>query len=253
MGYSRSCPRTQAAPTRHVFDLTPRSDSRPHQPFSLPKHRANTEPPGSGSARAHHKVKLVPHRAFLLSGSPLLVPAVSLLPRAAAIRDSTPLNHFSVPSPSLFALPPAAAEKTLASSQSVQPALRRCSLLHSKSAASCCRNPRQHAGSTLLSAPPELFSLCLSQQTRRQWLPASPSGGSPPPLLSPVQHLCCPVLLRSATATLAASLKSQATKMRCNGSTTLRLVEQKQWKHKRTAVRASPGLLQHRKTIPFAT
>ena len=115
MGYSRSCPRTQAAPTRHVFDLTPRSDSRPHQPFSLPKHRANTEPPGSGSARAHHKVKLVPHRAFLLSGSPLLVPAVSLLPRAAAIRDGTPLNHFSVPSPSLFALPPAAAEKTLAS------------------------------------------------------------------------------------------------------------------------------------------
>lgn len=120
------------------------------------------------------------------------------------------------------------------------------------SAAPCCRNPRQHSGSTLLSAPPELFSLCLSQQTRRQWLPASPSGGSPPPLLSPVQHLCCPVLLQSATATLAASLKSQATKMRCNGSTTLRLVEQKQWKHKRTAVRASPGLLQHRKTLPFA-
>ena len=118
MGYSRSCPRTQAAPTRHVSDLTPRSDSRPHQPFSLPKHRANTEPPGSGSARAHHKVKLVPHRAFLLSGSPLLVPAVSLLPRAAAICDSTPLNHFSVPSPSIFALPLAAAEKTLASSQS---------------------------------------------------------------------------------------------------------------------------------------
>lgn len=145
MGYSRSCPRTQAAPTRHVFDLTPRSDSRPHQPFSLPKHRANTEPPGSGSARAHHKVKLVPHRAFLLSGSPLLVPAVSLLPRAAAIRDSTPLNHFSVPSPSLFALPPAAAEKTLASSRpSGLP--RRCSLLHSKSAASCCRSRREDNG-----------------------------------------------------------------------------------------------------------
>ena len=224
MGYSRSCPRTQAAPTRHVFDLTPRSDSRPHQPFSLPKHRANTEPPGSGSARAHHKVKLVPHRAFLLSGSPLLVPAVSLLPRAAAIRDSTPLNHFSVPSPSLFALPPAAAEKTLASN---------CPPLLSPTHQICC--------------------LVLPQQTRRQWLPASPSGGSPPPLLSPVQHLCCPVLLQSATATLAASLKSQATKMRGNGSTNLRLVEQKQWKHKRTAVRASPGLLQHRKTIPFAT
>ena len=245
MGYSRSCPRTQAAPTRHVFDLTPRSDSRPHQPFSLPKHRANTEPPGSGSARAHHKVKLVPHRAFLLSGSPLLVPAVSLLPRAAAIRDGTPLNHFSVPSPSLVCLPQQPKRHW-------PPTARRCSLLHSKSAASCCRNPRQHAGSTLLSAPPELFSLCLSQQTRRQWLPASPSGGSPPPLLSPVQHLCCPVLLRSATATLAASLKSQATKMHGNGSTTLRLVEQKQWKHKRTAVRASPGLLQHRKTLPFA-
>ena len=105
MGYSRSCPRTQAAPPRHVSDLTPRSDSRPHQPFSLPKHRANTESSGSGSARAHHKVKLVPHRAFLLSGSPLLVPAVSLLPRAAAIRDGTPLNHFSVPSPSLVCLP----------------------------------------------------------------------------------------------------------------------------------------------------
>ena len=199
MGYSRSCPRTQAASTRHVSDLTPRSDSRPHQP-GLPPKRLST---------------------------------VGTCSIAAAPCRRNPRQHSTESLFSAQSLPFRSASRSSRKDTGLQPVCP--------------------AGSPpLLSPTQQICCLVLPQQTRRQWLPASPSGGSPPPLLSPVQHLCCPVLLRSATATLAASLKSQATKMHGNGSTTLRLVEQKQWKHKRTAVRASPGLLQHRKTIPFA-
>ena len=144
MGYSRSCPRTQAASTRHVSDLTPRSDSRPHQP-GLPPKRLSTvgtcsiaaapcrRNPRQHSTESLFSAQSLPFRSASRSsrkdtglqpvcpaGSPpLLSPTQQIcclvLPQSAtALRQHT----FECPARTLLALSLAADEKTMASSQS---------------------------------------------------------------------------------------------------------------------------------------
>ena len=125
MGYSRSCPRTQAASTRHVSDLTPRSDSRPHQP-GLPPKRLST---------------------------------VGTCSIAAAPCRRNPRQHSTESLFSAQSLPFRSASRSSRKDTGLQPVLpaalrRRCSLLYSISAAPCCYNPRQQ--------PTGIFSVAIS-------------------------------------------------------------------------------------------
>ena len=108
MGYSRSCPRTQAASTRHVSDLTPRSDSRPHQPGLPPKRLSTVGTCSIFVAPCRHNPRQHSTESLFSAQS---------LPSRPASRSSRKDTDLQPVRPSGLS--------------------RRCSLLYSKSAASC--------------------------------------------------------------------------------------------------------------------